>query len=106
MLKQYILQGYAVNQKRIQQLGEAIRLMKRAENDLDSKQVLSVIERYRHIKENFFEARGYGLDGELTIIGEGDPGFEEACEKSEEKYQQWKKRQFKSRHGILASEVK
>ncbi len=46
VLKQYILQGYAVNQKRIQQLGEVIRLMKRTENDLDSKQVLSVIERY------------------------------------------------------------
>jgi len=46
VLRQYILQGYAVNQKRIQQLGEVIRLMKRTENDLDSKQVLSVIERY------------------------------------------------------------
>jgi len=46
VLKQYMLQGYAVNQKRIRQLGEVIRLMKRTENDLDSKQVLSVIERY------------------------------------------------------------
>ena len=46
VLKRYILQGYAVNHKRIQQLGEVIRLMKRTENDLDSKQVLSVIERY------------------------------------------------------------
>lgn len=46
VLKQYILQGYAVNQKRIQQLDEVIRLMKRTENDLDSKQVLSVIEKY------------------------------------------------------------
>ena len=46
VLKQYILQGYAVNHKRIQQLGKVIRLMKRTENDLDSKQVLSVIERY------------------------------------------------------------
>ena len=41
VLKRYILQGYAVNHKRIQQLGEVIRLMKRTENDLDSKQVLS-----------------------------------------------------------------
>ena len=32
VLRQYILQGYAVNQKRIQQLGEVIRLMKRTEN--------------------------------------------------------------------------
>ena len=45
VLKQYILQGYAVNQKRIQQLGEVIRIMRRTENELDSKQILSVIER-------------------------------------------------------------
>ena len=47
---------------------------------------------YRHIKENFFEARGYELEGETTVIGECDLGFEEAFEKSEEKYQQWKMR--------------
>ena len=47
-LKQYILQGYAINQKRIQQLGEVIRIMKRTENELDGKQILSVIERYNH----------------------------------------------------------
>ena len=46
VLKQYILQGYAVNNNRISQLGEVIRIMKRMENSLDSKQVLSVIERY------------------------------------------------------------
>lgn len=46
VLKQYILQGYVVNQRRIQQLGEVIRIMKRTENELDSKQILSVIERY------------------------------------------------------------
>ena len=48
VLKQYILQGYTVNQKRIQQLGEVIRIMKRTENELDSKQILSVIERYNN----------------------------------------------------------
>ena len=46
VLKQYILKGYAVNNNRIKQLGEVIRIMKRTENELDSKQVLSVIERY------------------------------------------------------------
>lgn len=46
ILKQYILQGYAVNNNRINQLGEVIRIMKRTENSLDSKQVLAVIERY------------------------------------------------------------
>lgn len=48
VLKQYILQGYAVNQRRIQQLGEVIRIMRRTENELDSKQILSVIERYNN----------------------------------------------------------
>ena len=47
---------------------------------------------YRHIKENFFEPRGYELEGEMILVGECDPGFEEALEKSEEKYQQWKMR--------------
>lgn len=46
VLKQFILQGYAINQKRMQQLGEVIRVLKRTENALDSKQILSVIERY------------------------------------------------------------
>ena len=43
---QYILQGYAVNSSRIAQLGEVIRVMKRTENTLDSRHVLSVIEKY------------------------------------------------------------
>lgn len=46
VLKQYILKGYAVNDNRIAQLGEIIQIMKRTQNALDSKQVLSVIERY------------------------------------------------------------
>ena len=35
---------------------------------------------------------GYELEGEMTVIGECDPGFEEGIEKSKEKYQQWKMR--------------
>lgn len=46
VLKQYILKGYAVNDRRVAQLGEVIRIMKRTENTLDSKQVLTVIEKY------------------------------------------------------------
>ena len=46
VLRQYILQGYAVNQNRIKQLGEVIRIMKRTENELEGRQVLSVIEKY------------------------------------------------------------
>lgn len=47
---------------------------------------------YRHIKEKFFEIKGYELEGEMTILCETEQGFEEICEKSEEKYQQWKRR--------------
>ena len=38
VLKKYILQGYAVNNNRISQLGEVIQIMKRTESALDSKQ--------------------------------------------------------------------
>lgn len=46
VLKDYILKGYAINNNRINELGEVIRIMKRAESTLDSKQVLDVIEKY------------------------------------------------------------
>jgi len=48
VLKDYIIKGYAMNNNRINQLNKVIRIMKRAQNDLDTKQVLSVIERYNH----------------------------------------------------------
>lgn len=51
VLKQYIIRGYAVNNNRINQLGEVIRIMKRTENALDSKQVLTVIEKYSEALE-------------------------------------------------------
>lgn len=46
VLKEYIIKGYAVNNDRIEQIGKVIRIMKRAENQLDVKQVLSVIEKF------------------------------------------------------------
>src|SRR5665648_416886 len=46
VLKQYILKGYSINTNRIKQLGKVIKILKRAENSLDAKQVLSVIESY------------------------------------------------------------
>lgn len=48
VLKDYIIKGYAVNNKRIEQIGEVIRIMKRAENKLDAKQVLSVIDKFNN----------------------------------------------------------
>ena len=46
VLKEYILRGYAVNDNRLKRLGEVVRLMKRTQETLDSKQVLTVIERF------------------------------------------------------------
>ena len=46
VLRQYIMQGYAVNRNRIKELGEVVRIMKRTQNSLDARQVLAVIERY------------------------------------------------------------
>lgn len=46
VLKQYILKGYAVNDTRIKQLGEVIRVMKRTEESQEGKEVLSVVEKY------------------------------------------------------------
>ena len=46
VLREYIIRGVAVNTKRMNQIGEVIRIMKRAENRLDAKQVLTVIEKF------------------------------------------------------------
>lgn len=46
VLKGYIIRGYAVNHNRMNQLNEVIRVMRRAENNLDAKRVLTVVERY------------------------------------------------------------
>ena len=46
ILKDYIIKGYAVNDNRLKQLGEVVRIMRRTQNALDSKQVLTVIENY------------------------------------------------------------
>ena len=46
VLKQYVMQGYAVNQKRLNDLGDVVRLLKRTESSLDAKQVLTVVEKF------------------------------------------------------------
>lgn len=51
VLKKYIIKGYAVNHNRMNQLNEVIRVMKRVENSLDTKQVLTVVERYNQALE-------------------------------------------------------
>ena len=46
ILKDYLIQGYVVNENRLKQLGNVVRLMKRTQDSLDSRQVLSVIESF------------------------------------------------------------
>lgn len=46
VLKEYIIKGYAINQQRLNQLNQVLRIMKRSETALDTKQVLTVVERY------------------------------------------------------------
>ena len=46
VLREYIVKGYAVNDNRMNQLKEVVRIMKRTEEQLDAKQILSVIEKY------------------------------------------------------------
>ncbi|MBC5707396.1 virulence protein RhuM/Fic/DOC family protein [Hungatella sp. L12] len=46
VLKDYIIRGCAVNQGRMDQLGGIIRIMKRVDECLDTRQVLHVIESY------------------------------------------------------------
>lgn len=51
VLKDYIIKGYAVNHNRMNQLNEVIRVMKRVETSLDTKQVLTVVEKYSQALE-------------------------------------------------------
>lgn len=46
VLKDYIIKGYAANHNRMNQLNEVIRVMRRVENSLDTKQILNVVESY------------------------------------------------------------
>lgn len=46
VLKQYLLQGYVENQRRLQQLGQTLQIMQRVQDKLQANQVLDVIRRY------------------------------------------------------------
>lgn len=46
VLNKYLIEGYAVNEKRLEQLGTLVKILKRGKNQLDSGQVLDVIENY------------------------------------------------------------
>lgn len=46
ILKEYLIRGIAINDNRLKQLGEAIKILKRSTDQLDAKQILTVIEQY------------------------------------------------------------
>lgn len=46
VLKDYLIRGIAINDNRLQQLGEAIKILKRTTNQLDAQQMLAVVEQY------------------------------------------------------------
>lgn len=46
VLKDYLLRGAAVNDTRLKQLGETVKILKRTTKMLDAQQVLSVVEQY------------------------------------------------------------
>ncbi len=46
VLRQYLMQGYVCQHKRLQDLSTTIRVMKRVENKLDSAQILEVVQQY------------------------------------------------------------
>ena len=46
VLKQYILKGYAANKRRLEDLRQTLQIIRRTENQLDTNQILSVIEQY------------------------------------------------------------
>ena len=59
VLRQYILDGYAVNQRRLKELGKVIQMLRRNEDALDVHQVLTVIERY-HIALDMLDDYDHG----------------------------------------------
>ena len=46
VLKQYILKGYAANDRRLEELRQTLQIIRRTESQLDTNQILSVIEQY------------------------------------------------------------
>ena len=48
VLKQYILKGYAANDRRLEELRQTLQIIRRTENQLDTNQILSDIEQYTY----------------------------------------------------------
>lgn len=61
VLRRYILRGYDLNNNRVNQLEEVLRMIRRTENELDSRQLLAIIEKYSEALEllNFYEHQNW-----------------------------------------------
>ncbi len=46
VLRRYILEGHAENEKRLEQLGQVARIMARISDDLETRQVLDIVQSY------------------------------------------------------------
>ena len=46
VLKSYILKGYAANDRRLAELKQTLQILRRNEAELESNQILSVVEQY------------------------------------------------------------
>jgi len=51
IINTYLLQGYVINQKRLQELEKVVQVLKRTGDTLEAKQILSVIEQYTYALE-------------------------------------------------------
>lgn len=66
LLRKYILQGYDLNNNRVNQLEEVVRMIRRTQNELDSRQLLAIIEKYSEVLEllNFYDHQNRTLPTE------------------------------------------
>lgn len=69
ILKDYIVKGYATNVRRLEELQQTIKIIRRAENMLDAAQVLSVVESYTHaltLLDDYDHQRVFKPEGNKT----------------------------------------
>lgn len=66
VLRNYILQGCGLDNHRVEQLNEVVRMIGRTQNELDSRQLLAIIEKYSEVLEllDFYEHQNRTLPTE------------------------------------------
>lgn len=70
VLRKYILHGYGLDNHRVDQLNEVVRMIRRTQNELDSRQLLAVIEKYSEVLEllNFYDYQNMTQPTGITDI--------------------------------------